>query len=199
MTEAHLEESGGGGAVAAERKKYEETIASASELVDKWKREEAAGVGTSKAATARENRLEAEEVRKEAQSAMSQLGAEERWLVEGTSWAAGWQTGSTPPRRPRPDLLPTRKKTSATVRVAAVLCTFLFIVALIVGMIILRKWYLGHYADIQERNTDEEQEGSSDSTFVPCGGDSSGAVAQCVPRSECSSVAATVTSCLLLR
>jgi hypothetical protein len=176
------------------RKQHEHTIASATKLVEKWTREENVAVGTKKGAEAREKRLEAEQVRKDAQVAMSQLGEEEKWLVDGTKWFAGRSHGSKVLRRPRPDQPPPPKSSTAL----ALLCICIIIAASIAGIIAMNTWLLGGYNTLVDGYAGAEAVDEPTSTFMPCRNESSQDSVFCVPRSECGSEATHSEACMVV-
>jgi pimeloyl-ACP methyl ester carboxylesterase/CRP-like cAMP-binding protein len=189
MSTESLEDQDGSAGIEM-RKQYQETIAGATALVEKWKREEDVAVGTRKGAEAREKRLEAEQVRDQARVAMSQLGEEEHWLVNGTEWFSGRSLGSMILRRPRPDQ-PPQQQTSTTL---ALFCTCIFIAAAIAGIVVINKWFLGHYANAVERQAVGQEAGEPTSSFVPCTSrHNSTESVVCVPTSECGSEATAVS------
>ena len=122
--------------------------------------------------------------------AMSQLGEEEHWLVNGTEWFSGRSLGSMILRRPRPDQ-PPQQQTSTTL---ALFCTCIFIAAAIAGIVVINKWFLGHYANAVERQAVGQEAGEPTSSFVPCTSrHNSTESVVCVPTSECGSEATAVS------
>jgi hypothetical protein len=109
--------------------------------------------------------------------AMSQLGEEEKWLVDGTKWFTGRTHGSMFLRRPRPDQPPPQQSSTAL----ALICICIIIATTIAGVIVVNKWLLGHYT-VVEQHTGPKNVDEPASSFVLCGHESS----ICVPRSECS-------------
>ena len=152
--EAAAADGGGeGGSTVEERKVYEEQIASAEELVEKWRSAERVAFGTSKGKEAREKRLEAEEVRTEARAGMAKLGGTEKWLVEGTVWIAGRSHGARPRERPRTAAAggPGAKQAPGGAHhcyaCLACLACLVGVAVVVVGIIIGKNWYLGYFDD----------------------------------------------------